>query len=411
MREWLNRLRDWIRRDRLDAELTEEMAFHRGQLEREAQSSGGDPDTARHAASRALGSELRAREAARERWSWPWLDHLLQDLRYAVRGLRRNPAFAATVIVTLGLGIGANAAMFGVIDRLMFRPLPFLRDPERVHRVYLEYTLRNRAYLNSSGYEFTTYLDLVRFSSSFEAHAAFADPMLAVGVGQAAREMRIGVVTASFFDFFAARPALGRWFTAAESATPVGAPVVVLSHALWQTDFGGRDDVVGQTLHIGNIPCTIIGVAPDDFSGVPDRGPSAAYIPLTTYAGFMGGPDDRVTYYTKYHWGWTSMMVRRKPGVSEEQASRDLSQAYVKSWDAERLIDPEGTPTAVARPSAVAGSVKPAAGPDPGLEARTLLWVSGVAVIVRPTDRIASASLKISANAADTVARRRIACR
>ena len=84
----------------------------------------------------------RVREESRDRWSVPWLDHLQQDVRYALRGLRRSPGFALSAIVTLGLGIGANAAMFGVIDRLMLRPHAYLRDAGRVHRVYLQYKER-----------------------------------------------------------------------------------------------------------------------------------------------------------------------------------------------------------------------------------------------------------------------------
>src|SRR5689334_10176257 len=137
MREWLARVRDWLRRDALDAELDEELAFHRAQLERDARAAGASPHEARWAARRALGSTLRAKAGARERWSLPALDRMLHDARYAVRGIRRAPGFAAAVVVTLGLGLGANAAMFGAVDRLMLRPFPYLRDASHVDRVYL----------------------------------------------------------------------------------------------------------------------------------------------------------------------------------------------------------------------------------------------------------------------------------
>ena len=129
MREWLARLRDWLRRDRLDRELTEELRFHREQLERDAGAEGAGADEAPYAARRRLGNATQVHEEARDRWSWPWLDHFQKDLRYALRGLRRSPGFTATVVLTLGLGIGANAAMFGVIDRLMFRPFPLPAGP------------------------------------------------------------------------------------------------------------------------------------------------------------------------------------------------------------------------------------------------------------------------------------------
>ena len=151
MRELLARLYDWLRRDRLDAELAEELRFHREHLARDERARDARADEADHAARRRLGNVTRVREQARDRWSIPWLDHLQQDVRYAIRGLRREPGFAAAVILTLGLGIGANAAMFNVIDQLMFRPFAYLRDPARVHRVYLrlpgtERLLRNESF-------------------------------------------------------------------------------------------------------------------------------------------------------------------------------------------------------------------------------------------------------------------------
>src|ERR1043166_491030 len=168
MREWLARLRDWLRRDKLDAELGEELRFHRERLERDARAEATDPEQARYTAGRRLGSELRAREESRDRWSWPWLDHFLKDVRYALRGLRRAPGFTATVVLTLGLRIGPNAALVGVIDRLMFRPYPYLRHPGRVHRVYLVSDNRERTEFHSN-FEYTRYLDLKKWTGSFRS--------------------------------------------------------------------------------------------------------------------------------------------------------------------------------------------------------------------------------------------------
>ena len=380
MSEWLARLRDWLRRDRLDRELTEELRFHRQRLEQEATAGGSDPEGARYEARRRLGNVLRAQEESRDRWSWPWLDHFLKDLRYALRGLRRSPGFTATVVLTLGLGIGANAAMFGVIDRLMFRPFPYLRDPGRVHRVYLQWNDRHRSRIQPA-FEYTRYLDLKKWTASFSQYAGFAEDAMAVGKGDAARERVVATVSAGFFDFFDVRPVLGRFFAATEDVPPVGAPVVVLSYGFWQSEFGGRN-VLGRPLTVRNILCTIIGVAPRGFIGVSRGAPPALFMPITTYAGNSPGPSDRINYYKTYNWGWMSVMVRRKPGVSVAEASADLSNAHLRSWTAERALDPEAIPPEIAKPSAIAGPLKTAAGPDPGLESKTLLWLTGVAVIV-----------------------------
>src|SRR5688572_3839484 len=118
MREWLRRLRDRLGRERLDDDLKEELAFHRRNLERDARAAGASELDAQSLAARRLGNVTALREEARELWSIPWLDRAIADLRYAVRGLRRAPGFTAAVVVTLALGIGATATMFGVVDQL-----------------------------------------------------------------------------------------------------------------------------------------------------------------------------------------------------------------------------------------------------------------------------------------------------
>jgi len=308
------------------------------------------------------------------------IDTVVQDIAYAIRGLRRSPAFALTVILTLGLGIGANTAMFGIIDRLMFKPFPYLRDDAAVHRVYVQSTFRDRGTTGGVS-QYTTYLDLKNQTKSFSQYAGFTAQNMAVGAGADSRERQVGLVNASFFQFFDAAPAAGRFFLAAEDTTPVGAPVSVISHEFWQTEFGGRD-VIGQPLQVWNLQTTIVGVAPRGFTGVFDANPPAVYIPITTYAGNNPNARDRAEYYTRYNWGWMNMMVRRKDGVTVEAANADLTQAMVKSWDVMAAQENGNTPTAIAKPVAIVGPLKTAAGPDPTVEARTVRWVSAIALIV-----------------------------
>src|SRR6266702_7333062 len=172
---------------------------------------------------------------------------MLHDLRYALRTLAKTPGFTLGVVLTLALGIGANVAMFSVVDRMLFRPPPLLRDPGATHRIYLARTFRGKE--QASGYmQYARYVDLTSWTSAFSRTAAFTEQDLAIGVGTEGREMRVGIVTASFFGFFDAPPALGRYFTTAEDTPPNGTPVAVLAFAFWQTRYGGRNDVLGSTL-------------------------------------------------------------------------------------------------------------------------------------------------------------------
>jgi len=313
------------------------------------------------------------------------VDAFGQDLKYALRGLRKSPGFATAVIVTLAFGIGANAAMFGVVDRLMFRPYPYLKDASTVHRVYLRQTdLRGTRRTQADGFQYTRYTDIRNGTSSFTHTAAFTSPNLAVGVGDAARERRVGVVSAAFWDFFAARPVLGRFFTAGEDITPRGADVVVLGHGFWNAEFGGRPDVVGQTLQVNNVSATIIGVAPEGFVGVDDDDPPALFMPITTYRGRRAEaePNDPTSWFTTYNTGLVSIMVRRKPDVSVEQASADLTRAFRASYLKEMQLSPGMIPPEQSNPIGIVSAMKVGAGPDPSLEARTALWVTGVAAIV-----------------------------
>lgn len=157
------------------------------------------------------------------------------------------------MIVTLAFGIGANAAMFGVVDRLMFRPYPYLKDPANTHRIYLRQTFRGETRTQSTGIQYTRYTDIKNTTKSFTHFAAFTTPNLAVGVGDMAKERRVAAVSGGFWDFFAARPEIGRFFTVAEDTTPRGADVIVLGYAFWQAEFGGRRDVIGQRLKVNNV--------------------------------------------------------------------------------------------------------------------------------------------------------------
>jgi len=379
MREWINRLRDRFSRSSLDAELKEEIAFHRQQLERDAMHAGATPFEARRMAQLKLGNETIHRESARERWGLPWLEETLRAFRHALRGLGRTPGYTATMVLTLGLGIGANGAMFSVVDGLMFRPLAYLRDPGAVHRLYYQWNDGARVVTAQSG-PYARYADLAQSASSFAQMAAIAERNLPVGEGVDLRDTRVGIVSASYFAFFDAPPALGRYFIEDEDRVPRGADVAVLSHAYWRTEFGGRD-IRGMMLTVGNVRVEVIGVAPAGFAGVNDANPPALWIPITTFAGSQAGEDAR-TYYNTYRWGFMYSLVRLRDGVSLEQATAEATTLFRQKWPAIMLDNPSLTDAETAQPRVVISSVRLGGGPDPSIEAQTALWTLGIAGLV-----------------------------
>ena len=310
-----------------------------------------------------------------------WWDILSRDLRYALRGLRARPGFTAAVVLTLALGIGANAAIFSVVDRLLFRPPPMLSEPDLTHRVYLASTYRGDESINAS-VQYARYVDLTNWTRSFSRTAEFTARKLAIGVGDAAREMQVGVVSASFFGFFDAPPALGRYFSAREDTPPDGTPVAVLSYAMWQTRYGGRSDALGSTLQIGPTVYTVIGVSPRGFEGLWSSEPPVVYIPISSYAAGAGIRLRGENWWDTYHWTWASMIVQRKPGVTVAAANADLTSAYLRSRAAQREIDKDMTPESLARPHAMVASILSERGPNQTSVARVAALVGGMALVV-----------------------------
>ena len=374
----VRRLVHWLRARSHQAELFDELAFHRDMIERDFLARGLSPREARDAARRAMGNETFMREESRAVWIWSWVDALRQDCLYTIRGLRWSPGFTAAVVLTLALGLGVNAAMFNVVDRLLFRPPPLLIDPGSVHRVYLYRT--SEGVERPTGGQYARYADLARWTSSLSQTAAIEEQRLPVGTGDATREMPVAAVTASFFQFFDAQPAIGRYFTVAEDTPPRGAAVAVLSDAAWRARFGARRDVLGSTLQIGAGKYTIIGVAPPSFVGVWPERPPALFVPVSAFGPTRGGN----TWWSSYgDFIGVDMIVRRRPGASVAQATADLTTAFRRSFQAQ--LDIAGiTSTTVAqlRPRVILGSINVERGPEASSVARVTTWLSGVAFIV-----------------------------
>ena len=370
----------------VERDLDEELRFHFDMTVDELVKRGMTPDQARREAARRFGDVDRHREnlraidqdrATQRRRIEIW-NTLAQDVRYAVRGMRTNPGLAAVVALTLGLGIGANATMFGIVDRLLLRPPVLLGDPETAHRVYLGRTYDGEENLTTN-ISYKRYLELREWTSSFSETAAFFNTEVVFDAGAEARELPAGLVSASFWPFFGVRPVLGRFFTGDEDRVPEGSPVAVLGYRHWQSKYAGSPDVVGKTVRIGRKVYTIIGVAPKAFTGVSTQA-IAAFIPITSGANdlFGGGISDPTRYYTTHNMSWMEMLVRRKPGVSVERATADLSAADRRSFAGQ----PNAAQSGERRPRAIAASILRERGPRQGQDSKVATWLGGVSVIV-----------------------------
>ncbi len=268
--------------------------------------------------------------------------------------------------------------MFGVADRLLFRPPPYLRDPGSVHRVYMSWTVDRERELDR-GTSVAAYLDFVHWTHRLSPIAAFWTWKIAVGEGAETHEWPVSGVSASYFDLFDAQPTLGRFFGPSEDVMPMGSPVVVLSYAYWQSAMGGRSDVLGRQLRVGRMLFTVIGVAPDGFVGVGDDDIPAMYVPITAFV-WNARPLDRSQDYS---WYGLELLVRRPPSTSIAAANADLTAAFQRIWLARNAAEGhDAVPIESARPQAVLGPVRLARGPQAGPEDRVLLWVTAVAAVV-----------------------------
>jgi putative ABC transport system permease protein len=381
MRQVLNdlrfRLRALFRRDVMERELDHELEFHIEQETAKHVRAGVSPDEARRRARATFGGLERIKDDTRDARGLVALETLAQDLRYAARGLAAHPVFTAGVVLTLGLGIGANAAMFSIVDRLLFRAPPTMHEPERVHRVYTQVN-DNGERRTERNLGFPTYLDLMANAKTIKSFAAFQTRQFAIGEGEDTREMRVTLASASYFPLFDARPALGRFFDATDDSLPAGRNVIVLGYDFWQTKYGGSRDVLGKTLRVGQSICEIIGVAPEGFVGMSDQGVPAVYLPITAFAYAFRGPN----YTSRYGWTWLEMVARRKPDVSAAAAQVDLTQAFTESWRKMASADPGWGTVEERAPEIILGPVQIERGPQASQDARVAQWVSGVALIV-----------------------------
>jgi predicted permease len=259
MRVW-RRILFYLRRDQFDRELEEEMRFHQMMRAEENQAEGLSAEDAHYAARRQFGNQTWLKEVSRDMWAFRWVNTLIQDLRYGARVLLKDPGFTFVAVLTLALGIGANSAIFSVVNAVLLRPLPY-QEPARLAMLWTDDSQRG---IHEEGTSFPNFEDWRNQSRLFTdlAICTRGNPVNLTGEDEPER-VAGERVSANLFSLLGVAPALGRAISPDDEQRRER--VVVLSHSLWQRRLGSDPNVIGRTLEIGGQSSQIIGVMPADF--------------------------------------------------------------------------------------------------------------------------------------------------
>jgi predicted permease len=299
----VRRLLALIRTRRMDTELDDEVRAHLELAERDAIAQGLSPEDAHRAARSRFGSIDGMKETHRDRRSVRWIDTLMKDFRYGLLLLKRDPGFAFVAISVMAIGIGANTAMFSLMDAVLLKPMPY-PEPEQIVRVWEAPTPTSR-----NGISTLNFVDWKRLSTSFEALSAVRGLNVALtGEGEPAR-LAGTLVSPDYFNVFGVKAALGRTFLPEEDQ-PGASQVVVLSHAAWQARFGGDPGILHRSIMLDGEPHQVVGVLP---AGSFDRGLESFWKPI------VFSPEQRTR---GYH--WLGAVGRMRRGVTLERAREEM---------------------------------------------------------------------------------------
>ena len=311
--ELLNRLRDRFRREALDRELNEELEFHRSMLERDHGASGASAEEARRRARLQLGNTTYVREETRAMWSFSWVDDLMQDVRYATRVLRHNVAFTAAVILTLALGIGANTAIFSVVNAVVLRPLPYA-DPDRLYSLW---TVPAQIPTDRNPASYPDLVDWRKQNTVFTEIGGYAFNRFEITGGDVTDLARGIMATPQVYDVLGASPLVGRLPRSDEERLPV----MAISYRLWQSRFGGDRNVIGRKALLFERPYTIVGVMTPGFHfPSPDIDLWLTLAPMSSEPAGAMNP----WFTSRGLHGWRTV-ARLKPGVTPVQAERHMN--------------------------------------------------------------------------------------
>jgi predicted permease len=250
------------------------------------------------------------------------MNGIWRDIRHAIRGLRKTPGFLAIVILTLGLGIGANAAIFSLMDQILLRPLA-VHDPASLVLLDGPGAFMGRT-MNEMTFSYPMYKDF-RDRNDVFAGVLARFPLALTAVWRGVSERANGdLVSGNYFDVLGVQPALGRLFNASDDRTPGGHPVAVLSYGYWQRQFGGDPLVLNQTITVNGHPLTIVGVADRRFTGIQIGRSVDIMVPLMMKAQMTPTWNDLDNRRSR----WLNLMARLKPGVSRTQAAAAMNVIY-----------------------------------------------------------------------------------
>lgn len=364
VRRFFARLRNVTATRRDDERLREEIESHIAQQTEDNIRAGMAPVEARRHARLKFGAVESVRETYHAEKRLPFAENLLLDVRYAVRVLRKSPAFTVVAIVTLMLGIGANVVVFGVLNAVLLHSLD-VSDPSSLYQVRHQQWTQGKLLTTS----YPAFEDLQRRNNTFSGMAAiYAYSSTSISWRNTVTSVHGDEVSGNYFDLLGAQPALGRFFHAADEHGPDSAPYIVLSDALWRTAFHADPDVVGTTVEIKKHPFTVLGVASPQFQGTERFVWPDYWIPIVN--------EQQIEGYDFLH-GRTRVTVtvigRLKQGVTQRQATDDLNRIGSQLANEYPQTD-DGQPLRLVHPGLYA---------DEGDVIRGFLWsVTALALLV-----------------------------
>ncbi|MBL8176766.1 MAG: ABC transporter permease [Bryobacterales bacterium] len=340
------RLKYWSNSARRDETLREEMELHLAQKAAELQSEGMTAECAHAEARRRFGIVARKSEEAREIWMTRFFSELSQDLRYGFRTIAVNKAFSAMAVLSLALGIGANTAIYSLMESILMRSLPVAdpeslvvlnwssRPPQNSNKdwVHVVHGVQGVLWPGSKGNLVSGMFPYRAFQTMRDGNPVFStvfgyfngQSRTVVFRGQATSAATV-YVTGEYFRGLSVAPAAGRLIDPGDDR-PGAAPVAVLSFAASQNRFGGPANAVGQSILVDNVPFTVIGVAPPEFFGVDPQTAAGLYLPLHTNL-LVDGPRT-ARMYSDENFYWIEMMGRLHPGISMAQAQTVLAPRF-----------------------------------------------------------------------------------